>query len=228
MPIQQSPPFEFDTGARVQPRQLYRWCDVSPQNGRLQRTRGYITLPTFSIVNTWLGYSDIVVAFNFTCDHNFCLKSFITLVPLNPNYALFIMWIDSTNTVHRRALWQDVGEVIYSTIPDYTNEVVGKNFRLEVWSTNNTPIVSNDSITFYTSVLGNQDYRYGSDFPLSAALEITNFKCLTQGFSQPFTADNTTITADSLITVDTVNIGSANAFPLPLVFPAGSVPTINT
>jgi len=53
MPQQQYPPFSSDTGGSMNPRQLNRWIDKSPQGGPLKRTQGYVPLPTFDQAVTW-------------------------------------------------------------------------------------------------------------------------------------------------------------------------------
>lgn len=160
MPDFPHPPF-LPT-AKYIPRQLNRWLDINAQGGSLGRIQRFITLPAFSVNNTWLGYSDIVAAFNFEGPNNFSLRSLKEL-PINPNYMLCIMWIDSEQNVHRYSLWSNVGEVMFFDITSYTGQLIKKNFRLEVWSTNNATIEQSTPITFYTSVLGDLDYRYGVD-----------------------------------------------------------------
>ena len=63
------PPPLSDTGAWAIPRTLQRWLDVNPIT-HLTRTQGYITLPAFNVNVNWLGYSDIVAAFNFEGPNN--------------------------------------------------------------------------------------------------------------------------------------------------------------
>lgn len=148
-----------------QPRQLNRWLDVNAQNGPLGRTQTYITLPAFSQAVSWRGYSEIAVAFNFEGPNNLSLRSNFT-APLAPNYVLCIMWEDSLRVTHRYALWRGVGEKFYFDCPLYTGQLIKKNFRLEVWSTNSTPAIQTTPINLFTSVLGNEDYRWGTDFKL--------------------------------------------------------------
>ena len=127
------PPPLSDTGAWSIPRTLQRWLDVNPIT-HLTRTQGYITLPAFNVDVNWLGYSDIVVAFNFEGPNNFSLTGFdIEPVPM-PNYLLCVMWRDSNGNVKRYKLWSGVGEVLYFHIPMYSGQKIAKNFRFEVWS----------------------------------------------------------------------------------------------
>lgn len=163
MPDTSHPP--YSAGSLTLPKQLNRWLDINPQNGPLRRTQSFITLPAFSQAFTWRGYSDIVVAFNYEGPNNFSLLQGVTL-PSNPNYALAISWIDANNNITRYWLLYDVGEVIYFPQVPYTGQNIGKNFRLEVWSTSSSPAVQTTGIVLYTSVLGDQDYRYGVDFTL--------------------------------------------------------------
>lgn len=160
-----SPPPTDEAGAITQPRQLQRWLDINPVS-QLTRTQAYITIPSFSIANTWMGYSTIVATYNFEGPNNFSLKALTGLLPTTPNYLLCVMWIDGSGNTHRYALWTGVGEVMPFAEVLYTGQLIKKNFRLEVWSTDNTPLVQVLPINLYTSVLGNVDYRYGSDFVL--------------------------------------------------------------
>jgi len=159
------PPPANDTGAQTFPRTLQRWLDVNPLS-KLTRTSGYITLPVFSQAVTWNGYSDIVATFNYEGPNNFSLQSISAALPLNPNYVLCIMWKTTSGTVYRYALWLGVGEVFYFPVNLYTGQKIAKNFRFEIWSTNSTPAVQTTALTFYTSVLGGQDYRWAGDFVL--------------------------------------------------------------
>jgi len=174
MPEQSYPPFQSDTGAVIQPRQLNRWIDVSPQGGALKRTMSYLTVPLFSVSNTWLGYSQIIGAFNIEAPNNFNLKSFEA--PTDPNYMLCISWINADYTVSRYALWKNVGEVIYFDCPLYDGEVVKKNFRFEIWNTNDTPIEQTTALNFFTSVRGAFDYMWSNDYVLEdSGTIITSF-----------------------------------------------------
>lgn len=172
MPQAPSPPFV--PGAQTEPRQLNRWMDINPQGGPLTRTETFITLPAFSQAVTWRGYSEIIAAFNFEGPNNFSLNSFIA--PVNPNYALAIMWVKDGIT-YRYWLWSGVGEIIYFPEIPYTSQLIGKNFRLEVWSTNVATVSQSAPLTFYTSVLGNYDYRWANDTALvNSDPEVVNFQ----------------------------------------------------
>jgi hypothetical protein len=181
------PPPLNDTGAQSWPRQLQRWLDVNPIS-KLTRTQGYFVMPTFSVNVTWLGYSDIVAAFNYEGPSNFSLNGIGTLIPLNPNYLCCISWRDNNGHIYRYALWQNVGEVFFFDVPLYTGQVIMANFRLEIWSVANQAVASqSSSLTLYTSVLGKQDYRWATDFVLVNPDTIsTNFSVgliSTQGLS---------------------------------------------
>ena len=127
------PPPLSDTGAWAIPRTLQRWLDVNPIT-HLTRTQGYITLPAFNVNVNWLGYSDIVAAFNFEGPNNFSLTGFDIEPSPIPNYLLCIMWRDSSGNVKRYKLWSGVGEVLYFPVPMYKGQKIAKNFRLEIWS----------------------------------------------------------------------------------------------
>jgi len=124
-----SPPAD-EPFARQQPRQLNRWLDVNPV-AKLTRTQRYLTFPLFSVESDWLGYSDIVAAYNYESEKNFTLKPYD--IPVNPNYILCVMW-KMDGVTHRCKLWEDVGEVFFFDVPLYNGELIMKNFRFEVWS----------------------------------------------------------------------------------------------
>lgn len=171
------PPPLSDTGALPWPRTLQKWLDVNPISA-LTRTQGYFILPSFFVNINWLGYSDIVAAFNFEGTSAFSLSG-LSQIPVNPNYLLCISWVDGNNDIFRYAIWQNVGEIVMFDIPLYTGQVIQKNFRLEVWSTSNSPnetVFQNTPVQFYTGVLGKQDYRFAQDFSIATADPIvTNF-----------------------------------------------------
>jgi hypothetical protein len=167
VPEQSHPPYV--SGALTIPRQLERWLDVNPQNGPLKRTETYITVPAFTTNYFWIGYSDIIVAFNFEAPNNFSLRGLSSLLDFNPNYYLCISYRTGTTLV-RYALWQNVGEVLFFNPPPlYTGQMIKKNFRLEVWSTSQGAPINALPFNIYTSVRGNIDYRYGTDSQLVAS-----------------------------------------------------------
>lgn len=134
MPFPLTPPPASDIGAWTIPRMLQRWLDVNPI-GKLTRTETFVTLPAFSVNAEWLGYSDIVAAFDYEGPNNFSFKGFNVEPSPAPNYLLCVMWKDSSNVTHRYKLWSGVGEVLLFDIPVYDGQKIAKNFRLEVWST---------------------------------------------------------------------------------------------
>lgn len=164
MPESSHPPY-LPT-AQYQPRQINRWLDINPQNGPLTRTQTFITLPTFSQAVTWRGYSDLIVAFNYEGPNNFSFKNVPVLA--NPNFLLCVSWYDSLGNHVRYCLQPVASSVIYFGLPLYNGQLIKKNFRFEVWSVSTSPtIVSNaSSVNYYTSVLGDVDYRYGLDSAL--------------------------------------------------------------
>jgi hypothetical protein len=191
-------------GSLSQWRTLNRWLDINAQNGPLARTQTFITLPSFSQAVTWLGYSDIVATFNFEGPNAFSLKA-LSSIPVNPNYCLCIMWIDSNNVTHRYAIWNNVGEVIYAPYPLYTGQLIKKNFRFEIWSTNSTPAVQVLPISFYTSVLGNVDYRYGTDSILvNNDTEVTDFENLNTTISLPDINSNVSLIDGAGLVIDNI------------------------
>lgn len=131
MPYPDAPPPSSEAGALTQPRQLQRWLDVNIVPV-LTRTRGYFTVPSFSVDSEWKGYSEIVATFNYEAPNKFSLKSLTDVT--DPNYVACIMWVDEDYNVMRYALWQGVGEVFHFNAPLYTGQVIGRNFRIEIWN----------------------------------------------------------------------------------------------
>lgn len=166
MPEQTHPPYV--SGAVTIPRQLERWLDINPQNGPLKRTDTYVSVPAFNITHVWNGYSEIVGEYHFESPNSlsFKLVHLGNVFPTTTNYTMCVSYVNDDNTVVRYSLVRASGDLIYSTIPLYNGELIKKNFRIEIWNTNDSPIVELVGWTLYTSVLGNQDYRYGVDSSL--------------------------------------------------------------
>ena len=161
MPEQLHPPYNV-----TQPRQLVRWLDVNSQNGPLGRCQTYITIPAFNVANTWNGYSDIVCAFNYTAPNNFSftqVRGFA--VPLGLPFLLCVSYVDSMDNVVRYALNSNKNAVMFFDTVPYTNQMILKNFRIEVWSCNATAVMV-FPVTLYTSVMQNVDTRLGVDLAL--------------------------------------------------------------
>lgn len=173
MPDNTYPPYSGNSGAMVVPRQLTRWIDVNPQGGNLRRCETTITLPVFSISNSWNGWSDIVATFNFEATNNFSLR-LLHDAPLAPNYVLCISY-HIGSTVTRYMLWEANGHTL--NYPLYNGEPIKKNFRLEVWNTSQGASSETSTFSFITSVKQNIDYRFGSDTGLATASGvITDFE----------------------------------------------------
>ena len=161
MPEQNHPPYNV-----TQPRQLVRWLDVNSQNGPLGRCQTYITIPAFNVANTWNGYSDIVCAFNYTAPNNFSFAQVAGfVVPENLPFLLCVSYVDSMDNVVRYTLNSNKNAVMFFDTVPYTNQVILKNFRIEVWSCNATAVMVNP-VTLYTSVMQNVDTRLGVDSAL--------------------------------------------------------------
>lgn len=175
MPQQPSPPYV--QGATSIPRMLNRWLDINPQNGPLQRTQAFIVLPAFVGVNeSWLGSSDIVWSQNFEAPNNFSITNLSGIVQGAPNYTLAISYIKS-GVITRYILWHGAGDNLGQVYPLYTNQPILKNFRFEVWSTSQGQARQSSAITFYTTVRGSLDYRYGLDNALvNGDTPCTNFE----------------------------------------------------
>ena len=163
MPDNTYPPFASDVGGSINPRQLNRWIDVSPQGGSLKRTQGYIELPVFNQAVDWKGYSEIVAAYNFTGQNNFVLTD-VSALPVNPNYVLCIAY-KLAGVVYRYKLAGD-GGVFYFTLTDYNKQAIKHNFRLEVWSVEDANVSQASTVKLFTSVHSSFDYRNSDDFEL--------------------------------------------------------------
>lgn len=169
-----APPIS-DYGAWTWPRELQRWLDVNRVT-KLTRINTYITLPVFTqSSNTWDGYSDIVESFNFEGSNNISLVGIAGDIPKNPNYTLCVSY-QINGTVTRYTLWQANGFDAGQVFPQYTNQLILKNFRLEVWNTSQGVASQTGPIKFYTSKLGGIDYRWGTDTTLvNSDTPVTNF-----------------------------------------------------
>lgn len=169
MPEQSHPPYV--DGALVIPRQLQRWLDVNPQNGPLRRTQKFITIPAFDITHVWNGYSEIVGEYHFEAPNNFSLQipHDGDTISLGTNYTMCVSYVNDDNTVVRYSLIRGEGDLFYCTLEQYAGQLIKKNFRIEIWNTSQVSCSEVFSTNIYTSVLGNQDYRYGTDSELKQA-----------------------------------------------------------
>ena len=177
------PPPAGDVGALTWPRQLQRWLDDNPV-GPLTRISTYIVLPAFTQAsNTWNGYSDIVVAFNFEGPNHLSLKVFVA--PIAPNYSLCISY-QVQGVVTRYSLWRAVGDNIPGPVIPYVNQYIDPNFRLEIWNTSQGVASQSSSFTFYTGKLGGIDYRWGTDTTLVGSdAPVTNFENINSAATFP-------------------------------------------
>jgi len=100
----------------------------------------------------------------------------VEILAQNPNYTLVVMFITADGTVVRYTLVDSGIDLPVVSVP-YTGQMIPKNFRLEVWNTQDGNVVQVDPITLVSSVLGQVDYRYGTDFQLAGNLgAVTNFQ----------------------------------------------------
>jgi hypothetical protein len=159
MPQPTSPPYQ--PNAQIIPRQLDQWIDVNNQNGKLVRCSTFITLQPFTANQGFSNLSQIVASYNFEAPNNFTLTSGYR-VPINPNYTLCISYRVGL-TITRYVLWSVTGFNCGINLPQYTGQIILKNFRFEVWNTTQGVATEVNTYTFYTSKLQPIDYRYGSD-----------------------------------------------------------------
>lgn len=135
--------------------------------------QGYVELPAFSVNNpTWTGASEIVQQYNFSADRNFRLVT-LPAKPVGVNYGLCIKFRIGT-VVYRYKLWNDANFVTLTAGP-YTNQLIGKNFVLEIWSFNGETISSQDAIIRVVSSirLFPTDYRNISTYAIAVGAEVT-------------------------------------------------------
>jgi len=159
---------------------LNRWLDRNAKKA-LTRTRFFITIPAFSINNPNLTYSTLVGVLNFEAPNNFVLRNFVA--PRTPTYLACISYTTQDQfgniKVVRYKLWQGAGEVVYFNPPLYSGQIILKNFRYEIWSVPTNGISAEAGYTLFTSVLTNQDYRFGGDLQLvNNDPLVTNFNTL--------------------------------------------------
>lgn len=183
MPESSHPPYV--EGSLVIPRQLQRWLDVNPQNGPLRRTEKYISIPSFDINHVWNGYSEIVGEYHFEAPNNFSLKipHDGNVVDVDTNYTMCVSYVNSDHSVVRYSLIRGAGDLFYFPLIQYTGQLIKKNFRIEIWNT--SQVTCNETLVtnIYTSVLGNQDYRYGTDSVLRQADPLCTGQQSTEGNS---------------------------------------------
>lgn len=205
MPQPNYPPPTNEGGAIIEPRQLFRWLDINPQGGPLTRIRKYLILPAFhTAVDIYIPfYSSIFISIACEAPNNFSIQN-KNWWPTAPSYFLVIMYTNEDNTVVRYKFWDNIGEVIFFDIPFYNGQKIKKNFRWEIWSIDNDPLLVENpaDITIDTSVLGDYDYRYKDDILL---------------------ADNDNTNFD--FTSETVINKMSN---IPIVWPTPSVPILNS
>ena len=146
-----------------QPRVLNRWLDINAQGGPLGRTQTFITIPAFKVTGN---PNDLVCVIWFTATNNFSLLDISPILD-NPDYTMAIAFVDADGNTTRYGL-NNPDYLPY--MEPYVNQVIKKNFKIEIWSTNTTQISQSLPIVLYTSVLGNQDYRYGVDQNLSTSV----------------------------------------------------------
>lgn len=219
MPEQSHPPYA--AGALIVPRLLNRWLDVNSQNSKLERIRKYVVLPTFNIPTLFVvGYDYIVGEFHYEAPKNFSFTSRFTVYPQNLGFSIMVSWVDVNFKVYRYRLYRGVNEHILMDIPDYSGQLVKKNFRIEIWAgqVDIVPYLGLGApINLFTTVLGDFDYRYAIDTPLVG----DDGLCTGQQYQavdvQAITADNTIITADNL-SVRADNEQGGSQYPLPMVW----------
>ena len=88
-----------------------------------------------------------------------------------------ISWIVSPGVVNRYSLNPSVGGIIFFDLPAYTNQRINKQFNLEIWSIDGSQPANPTAFDIFTSVLGNEDYRWGIDYQLDTLAGINQSIC---------------------------------------------------
>lgn len=103
-------------------------------NALTGKTATYISIPAFNkTAPTWVGASTSALQYNFTASRNFFLTQQFTK-PSNTNFMLCIRYRVGSITT-RYKLWTDpLFKGQDSQFPLYMNQLIKKNFVIEVWS----------------------------------------------------------------------------------------------
>ena len=133
--------------------------------------QGYVSLPAFTYTNPDFRGAGIVVAqYNYSADRNFRLTR-RPAKPTDVNYGLCIRFRVGT-TVYRYRLWDF--DLNATENPLYTNQLIGKNFVLEIWTLQGQDTSSQDeAITLFTSLRAMPtDYRDTSAYAVVEGAEV--------------------------------------------------------
>lgn len=205
----------------------------------IDRSRGYFTLPafTYSFSETgahagstdhtvdeltlttdindsrgnplmWNGASQRITQWNYASPNNFVLTE-LPDPPDSPDFLLCIAFRVG-DEVFRYKLWEGIGEVLNSA-PLYGNQIIKKNFTLEIWSTQSTNSVNlTSAIQLSSSIMAimvdDEDYEV-----------VTGIEASNQLYQSPtVTVDTSTLVSWyrgdlSQLTVDAVGEISAAA-----------------
>lgn len=113
-----------------------------------------LVLPGTIITYYWYGVSDIIWEYTITASKDFSILSSLRTT----EYCAAISWVNNTGETHRYKLWEDVGEIFYYDL--YNGQLIGKDFKVEIWNTKLLNIGDSTTITIadiilYTSLLIN-------------------------------------------------------------------------
>lgn len=155
------------------------WLKFTPA-GQVGYRRAYLDLPAFSYTGlVYAGASVIVAQFNFSASQNFILLNRPTK-PTGVNYGLCIRYRVG-ETVYRYKLWTDDNFVLNDDgAPLYTNQLIKKNFVLEVWSLNGqTTAVQTSAIRMFSSIRAiPTDITITTDYALAIGAEFTDLSSI--------------------------------------------------
>lgn len=192
------------------PDTITNWLKFTPA-GQIGYRRAYIDLPAFSYTGLAVAAVSVVVAqYNFSATQNFILLN-RPAKPAGVNYGLCIRYRVG-DVVYRYKLWQDTGFILNDDVaPLYSQQLIKKNFVLEIWSyattTTATQITSIRMISSVRSIP--TDLAIDSDYSLAIGAEFTdlantNTYSIPAGLTSRWKADDVAVGAVSSW-LDTVN-----------------------
>lgn len=115
----------------------------------VRRVRTYFILPVFQATFIdWIGASRPVYLINYAVSNNFTIAT-LPEKPSGANYIPCIKW-RSGNTVYRYKLWDHEDGKLY--VPVYSGQKIGKNFQIEIWTTQGATASQAEAINIYTSI----------------------------------------------------------------------------
>lgn len=116
-----------------------------------RKIRTKLVLPAEEITNTWKGSSEIVRIFSYSNTEKLSIIN--AIYNGIPNYVPVVAWSNGDGTKTRYKIWWDVGEILY--LPHYTGQIIPLGFDIEIWTTNNNPIVLDNEELYLSKMILN-------------------------------------------------------------------------